>query len=84
MKNCKYDGVQFWYRARTCPFFRRFGEVKDVRIMYHNDTGRSRRFGFVTFEDPETLEAVIKFPGGHDVDGKKVSQCLTLRVASNI
>ena len=55
---------------------RRFGKVKDVRIMYHNDTGRSRRFGFVTFEEPETLEAVINFPGGHDVDGKKVSRCL--------
>ena len=55
-------------------FCRRFGEVKDVRIMFHNDTGRSRRFGFVTFEDPETLEAVINFPGGHDVDGKKVNR----------
>lgn len=42
--------------------------------MYHNDTGRSRRFGFVTFEEPETLEAVMNFPGGHDVDGKKVSR----------
>ena len=51
---------------------RRFGKVADVRIMYHNDTGRSRRFGFVTFDDPATLETVINFPGGHDVDGKKV------------
>ena len=35
------------------------GSVDDVRIMFHPETGRSRRFGFVTFKTPATATAVM-------------------------
>ena len=32
-------------------FFSQFGTVVDAKVMFDRDTGRSRGFGFVTFED---------------------------------
>jgi len=44
------------------------GSVDDVRIMFHPETGRSRRFGFVTFKTPATATAVMAQE--HSLDGK--------------
>jgi hypothetical protein len=40
-------------------FFQQFGEVMDSVVMYDRETRRSRGFGFVTFEDPESAGRVL-------------------------
>ncbi|XP_046981263.1 RNA-binding protein Musashi homolog 2 isoform X1 [Schistocerca americana] len=52
-------------------YFGMFGTVTDVLIMKDPVTQRSRGFGFITFEDPQTVEKVLKVPI-HTLDGKKI------------
>ena len=40
-------------------YFSQFGEVIDCVVMKNSGTNRSRGFGFVTFEDPSRIEAVL-------------------------
>lgn len=41
--------------------------------MIDHSTGRSRGFGFVTFESEETVEKIISEGNMHDLGGKLVS-----------
>ncbi|XP_046370716.1 heterogeneous nuclear ribonucleoprotein A/B-like isoform X3 [Haliotis rufescens] len=52
-------------------YFSQFGSVTDVTIMYDQEKGRSRGFGFLTFEREDSVELVCgdQF---HIVDGKKI------------
>jgi heterogeneous nuclear ribonucleoprotein A1/A3 len=50
-----------------------FGEVLSTKIL--KKSGKSRGFGFVTFNDPAIANRVI--PLSHFIEGKKVSQALT-------
>ena len=47
--------------------FRTYGNVVSVRIMVEKDTGRSRGFGFVSYEAPESAELAIKHLNGYAV-----------------
>jgi RNA recognition motif-containing protein len=52
--------------------FERFGEVTDARVITDRETGRSRGFGFVTFQNPEqALEAVSRMDGTQ-LDGRTI------------
>ncbi len=51
-------------------YFERYGKVNDVRVMHHNDSKKSRRFGFVTFEDAATVQTVLQWPEKHFLAGK--------------
>ncbi|KAI8901244.1 hypothetical protein BC833DRAFT_578513 [Globomyces pollinis-pini] len=51
-------------------YFGKFGHIIECVIMTDNFTGRSRGFGFVTFEDPKVLDRVLK--QDHTIDGKIV------------
>ena len=52
--------------------FERFGEVVDARVITDRDTGRSRGFGFVTFETDESAAEAISAMDGQDLDGRTV------------
>ncbi|KAH3679203.1 hypothetical protein WICPIJ_008703, partial [Wickerhamomyces pijperi] len=39
-------------------FFSQFGEIIDAQLMLDKDTGKSRGFGFVTFDSPEAVDKV--------------------------
>ncbi|XP_017052424.1 RNA-binding protein P isoform X2 [Drosophila ficusphila] len=52
-------------------YFNMFGTVTDVLIMKDPVTQRSRGFGFITFQEPCTVEKVLKVPI-HTLDGKKI------------
>ncbi|KAH3674502.1 hypothetical protein WICMUC_003340 [Wickerhamomyces mucosus] len=39
-------------------FFSKFGSIIDAQLMLDKDTGRSRGFGFVTFDSPEAVDKV--------------------------
>lgn len=51
-------------------YFSQYGEIMDHTIMRDSATGRSRGFGFLTFKDPTSVDAVIK--KDHVLDGKLI------------
>eukprot|EP00008_Paramoeba_atlantica_P004561 CAMPEP_0201487702 /NCGR_PEP_ID=MMETSP0151_2-20130828/15175_1 /ASSEMBLY_ACC=CAM_ASM_000257 /TAXON_ID=200890 /ORGANISM="Paramoeba atlantica, Strain 621/1 / CCAP 1560/9" /LENGTH=267 /DNA_ID=CAMNT_0047872827 /DNA_START=52 /DNA_END=855 /DNA_ORIENTATION=- len=51
-------------------YFENFGEVIDAIVMKNWQTGFSRRFGFVTFKNVETVDHVLK--ATHVLDGKTI------------
>lgn len=38
----------------------RFGKVEDAVVMYDKKTGRSRGFGFITYDSPDIVRKVWK------------------------
>ena len=46
------------------------------------DGDKPRGFGFVTFAEPASVQAVLT-DGPHDIDNKKVDVCLVLRLDKN-
>lgn len=60
--------------------FAPFGNLLSVRIMVEKDTGRSRGFGFVSYDSPESAAAAIKALNGHIVSLLLVIVILILKV----
>lgn len=52
-------------------FFSQFGKVVDATVMLDRETGRSKGFGFVSFEGVN-VEPILGF-GNLEIDGKLVS-----------
>ncbi|EDO14805.1 hypothetical protein Kpol_1076p11 [Vanderwaltozyma polyspora DSM 70294] len=51
-------------------YFNKYGKVVELKIMKDNNTGRSRGFGFLTFEDATSVDEVVKTQ--HILDGKVI------------
>ncbi len=51
-------------------YFSKFGRVKEATIMIDKPTNKSRGFGFVTFEDEETINEVLS--AEHEIAGRRV------------
>src|SRR4051812_23644549 len=52
--------------------FSNFGNVTDVQILRDRATGRSRGFGFVTFEKHADADQAIKHMDGRELDGRSI------------
>jgi RNA recognition motif-containing protein len=52
--------------------FSSYGNVVEHQIMLDHSTGRSRGFGFVTFESEDSVERVISEGRMRDLGGKQV------------
>lgn len=52
--------------------FSPFGTLLSVRIMVEKDTGRSRGFGFVSYDNRESAAAAIKALNGHPIGNKRL------------
>ena len=52
--------------------FAEHGEVGEVVIIKDKFSGRSKGFGFVTFENDEEGEAAIKALHDHELNGRKL------------
>lgn len=50
--------------------FERFGAVEDAKVITDRETGRSRGFGFVTFEDEAAAQAAIQEMNNSELDGR--------------
>ena len=50
--------------------FTQAGNVVDARVIKERDSGRSRGFGFVTFETEEGAENAIRDFHGQELDGR--------------
>ena len=52
--------------------FERFGEVTEAKVINDRDTGRSRGFGFVTYEQASDAEAAMSEMDGATLDGRQL------------
>jgi RNA recognition motif-containing protein len=52
--------------------FAPFGEIAEAVVVSDRDTGRSRGFGFVTFEDDEAAEQAVAALNGTELDGRTI------------
>jgi RNA recognition motif-containing protein len=52
--------------------FSAHGEVSEAVVISDRDTGRSRGFGFVTFEDDEAADKAIAALNGAELDGRTI------------
>jgi CUG-BP- and ETR3-like factor len=52
--------------------FAPFGEVVSARIMTDKESGRSRGFGFVSYDNPQSALAAVKGMNGFSVLGKRL------------
>jgi RNA recognition motif-containing protein len=53
-------------------YFEQYGKVEDIVIMMDKETGKSRGFGFVTFENEDSVDQVIDKYYDNKIDGKWV------------
>ena len=52
-------------------YFSQFGYVTRASVLYNNDTGLSRGFGYVDFNKREAFEAVMSQPQ-HIIEGQRL------------
>ena len=52
--------------------FSQFGEITEAKVITDRDTGRSRGFGFVTFNDDEAADKAIQEMDGFQLDGRAI------------
>ena len=52
--------------------FDRFGEITEAKVVLDRDTGRSRGFGFVTFEDDAAATSAAEEMNGAELDGRNL------------
>jgi RNA recognition motif-containing protein len=52
--------------------FAPFGEIVEAVVITDRDTGRSRGFGFVTFEDEEGADKAIAALNNTELDGRTI------------
>jgi len=48
------------------------GEIVEAVVITDRDTGRSRGFGFVTFEDDEAADKAMAALNGTELDGRTI------------
>ncbi len=53
--------------------FESFGEVTEAKVITDRDTGRSRGFGFVTFEDAGAADVAIDEMNGSQLEGRRLN-----------
>lgn len=53
--------------------FKKFGRLLDAKVVMDKSSGRSRGFGFVSFDDEKAMEDAIKAMNGMDLDGRSIS-----------
>ena len=52
-------------------FFTNYGEVREAVVLFDNNRGASRCFGFVTFESKDTVDLLVR-DNNYSIKGKPV------------
>ena len=52
--------------------FAEFGDVADAVVINDRETGRSRGFGFVTYNEDEAAKAALAAMDGKELDGRSI------------
>ncbi|KAH7575614.1 hypothetical protein ACOSP7_004625 [Xanthoceras sorbifolium] len=53
--------------------FEKFGHLLEAKVVIDKFSGRSRGFGFVTFDDKKAMEDAIEAMNGMDLDGRTIT-----------
>ncbi|KAA8537874.1 hypothetical protein F0562_027546 [Nyssa sinensis] len=53
--------------------FEKFGHLIEAKVVLDKFSGRSRGFGFVSFEDKKAMEDAIEEMNGMDLDGRSIT-----------
>lgn len=53
--------------------FEEYGTLVDVKVILDRDTGRSRGFGFVTFDSEDEAQAAIAALEGSEIGGRRIT-----------
>lgn len=74
MNNKIYVGnLPFNQTAETIQdIFSQFGTITDKVVITDRETGRSKGFGFITFESQDSAEKAVKGMDGKEVSGRKI------------
>ncbi|MCL1876903.1 RNA-binding protein [Candidatus Saccharibacteria bacterium] len=54
-------------------FFEQFGTVAKAEVVRERDSGRSRGFGFVEFEDDDEADKAIAGANDQELDGRNIT-----------
>ena len=54
-------------------FFSQFGTVSSASVVKERDSGRSRGFGFVEYEDDTEADRAVKEGDGKELDGRNIT-----------
>jgi cold-inducible RNA-binding protein len=52
--------------------FQQFGEIAEAKVIMDRDTGRSRGFGFITFNNDEDAVNAINAMNGSNLEGRTI------------
>ncbi|KAI4329103.1 hypothetical protein L6164_021403 [Bauhinia variegata] len=63
---------QFFTDDELREYFSPYGSIVEHQIMLDHKTGRSRGFGFVTFENEDSVDKVFSVGKIHELGGKQV------------
>jgi RNA recognition motif-containing protein len=53
--------------------FSKYGEITEATVVTDRESGRSRGFGFVTFEDSDAADSAIQGMNGATLDGRTLN-----------
>ncbi|XP_051123497.1 glycine-rich RNA-binding protein RZ1A-like [Andrographis paniculata] len=53
--------------------FEKFGHLVDAKVVVDKFSGRSRGFGFVSFEEERAMEEAMEAMNGMDLDGRSIT-----------
>jgi RNA recognition motif-containing protein len=59
--------------AQLGQLFAEFGEVVSARVITDRESGRSRGFGFVEYNNEAAAQAAVDAMNGKDVEGRAIS-----------
>lgn len=68
-----FSVYMFSFADELREYFSTYGKVVEHQIMLDHKTGRSRGFGFVTFESEDAVEKIFADGQMHELGGKQVS-----------
>ncbi|XP_021888963.1 glycine-rich RNA-binding protein 2, mitochondrial-like [Carica papaya] len=52
--------------------FSGFGDVTEAKVILDRDTGRSRGFGFVTFDSQDSASSALSAMDGQELNGRNI------------
>ncbi len=52
--------------------FSQFGDVVEAKVITERETGRSRGFGFVSFDDDDSADTAVRELDGSSLDGRTI------------
>jgi RNA recognition motif-containing protein len=72
MSNKLFVGGLAWETDDTslANAFSSYGEVVEAKVITDRETGRSRGFGFVTFQDEAAASSAMQGMNGRELDGR--------------